>query len=719
LAERLDKNILLRSQLMKRFLFILLLTSFFLEARPSQIDKGYEALRIYDYFKAREIFYKQLKKHPAEAAFGLATIFYRNDNPFHQLDSSYKYISICHASWQILLPENKIKLKFTYHIYDSTLISLHDSICKKAYFKFILNPSIETAEKYLEIYNQSNYLKKVICLRDSFAFTQLKTKHSSEECKNYIYTYPQSCYLDEARSLFEFSLYTETTSAKNDKGYLTYLAKFSAGKYIQLAKEELLNCYVKNKNATGIYTFIKNFGKTYPTTYGWNMLLGIEVPNYSKTELETFLSKYPDYPLKNEIEEEFKFWHTPFFSIKKNDKLGYCDSTGKIMIEPEFAEAEDFNEGYALVQKNDLYGYINKAGKTKIDFQFSEAGIFNNHVAIVQKNKLYYLIDYSNKTLSSQYDEISDFTEGFAVVKRDNLYGVINQNGEEIVKPVFENLSDFSEGIAAFLKNGKYGFIDKQGFTVIAPIYNWVSSFKNSLCRVQYNKFYGLINKKGDFVIEPSFDLIDEACKGIYVVVKNNLYGFIDSTGCLLSEIKYNYNPSLKPAELATGKFLRLITAKKQDLQSLNGNKYFSEQNFEEVLLPVNNLVVVKEKNKYSLYSLNKSSFIKKAIPAIYTDAKYWYLETKKGISVYDINLNKTLFTLEADKITSFTSTYFIVEDEEGKGLFDINGIEILAPLYDEIKNTSLSSLLYIVRNEKGAYFNISARSFIWKEDGF
>ncbi len=690
-----------------------------MEAYPSQIDKGYEALRIYDYFKAKEIFYKQLKKHPTEAAFGLATIFYRNDNPFHQLDSSYKYISICKTHWQILLPEKKSEIEIAYHIYDSTLTSLHDSICKNAYFKFILHPTIESSEKYLSVYYQSDYNKKVICLRDSFAFTQLKTKLSSEECKNYINTYPQSCYLDEARSLFEFSLYIETTAARNDKGYLNYLEKFPKGKYIQLAKEELLNYYVKNKNALGIYTFIKNFGKTYPTTYAWSMLLGIEVPNYSKIELETFLNKYPDYPLKNEIEEEFKFWHTPFFSIKKKDKFGYCDSTGKIMIEPEFTEAEDFNEGYALVQKNDLYGYINKVGKTKIDFQFTEASVFNNHIAVVQKNKLYYLIDYSNKILSSKYDEISDFTEGFAIVKRNNLYGVLNQNGEEIVKPVFENLSDFSEGIAAFFKNGKYGFIDKQGFTVIAPMYNWVSSFKNGLCRIQYNKFYGLINKKGDFVIEPSFDMIDEACKGVYVVVKNNFYGFIDSTGCLLSEIKYNYNPSLKPAELANGKFLRLITAKKQDLQSINGNKYFSDQNFEEVLLPVNNLTVVKEKNKYNVYNLNKSSFIKKSVPSIYTDTKYWYLVTKKGIGIYDINLAKILFTLEADKITSLTSTYFVVEAEEGKGLVDINGNEILSPLYDEIKITSLSNLLYVERNEKGAYFNISARGFIWKEDGF
>ncbi|MGZ3862460.1 MAG: WG repeat-containing protein [Bacteroidia bacterium] len=703
---------------MKRFSVIILLLCH-AEMRPSQIDKAFEALRIYDYFKAKQIFYKQLKKHPAEAGYGLATIYFRNDNPFHQLDSSYKYIIICRNSKEVLSPEKKLLAEKKYNITDTAISILHDSVCYKAYMKFMRNPTIESSEKYLQVYFQSPFNKKVFCLRDSFAFTQLKTKMSSEACQNYMLTYPQSCYLDETRSMNEFSLYIETTGTRTDKGYETYLSKFPTGKYIQLAKEELLNFYVKQKDAKNIYSFIKKYGSSYPTTYAWNMLLGIEVPDYTKNELENFLNKYPDYPQKADIEEEFKYWQVPFLSIKKNDLLGFCDSTGKTVIEPQYTEAEDFSEGYALVQKNDLYGYINKPGKIKIDFQFTEASSFINHVAIVQKDKMYYLIDYSNKVLSARYDEIADFSEGMAIVKKNNLYGAINLNGEEIVKPAFENLGDYSEGLAAFNKNGQYGFIDKQGFTFISPMYNWVSPFKNGACRVQYNKFYGLINKKGDFIIKPEYDILDEASKGIYLLVKNNLYGFADSTGCLLSEIKYNYNPALKPAELAGNNFMRLITAKKQDLQSANGNKLFADQNYDEVFLPVNNLVLIKEKNKYSIYNLAKVAFAKKNLASVYTDGTYWYLRNKKGLNVYAPDLSGALFAYDAEKISSFEKNYFLVEGEDGKGLLGINGNEILSPVYDEIKAGIVPDIFYVVRNEKGAYYSVSARNFIWKEDGF
>ena len=60
------------------------------------LDKAFEALRIFDYFKARELFTKQVPKHPAGAWYGLSVITGRADNPFYQLDSALTYVG---PSW--------------------------------------------------------------------------------------------------------------------------------------------------------------------------------------------------------------------------------------------------------------------------------------------------------------------------------------------------------------------------------------------------------------------------------------------------------------------------------------------------------------------------------------------------------------------------------------------------------------------------------------------
>jgi hypothetical protein len=88
-------------------------------------------------------------------------------------------------------------------------------------------------------------------------------------------------------------------------------------------------------------------------------------------------------------------------------------------------------------------------------------------------------------------------------------------------------------------------------------------------------------------------------------------------------------------------------------------------------------------------------------------------------LNVYDLALDKLLFTLPATHAIVFNNKYLLEENEDGKGLTDLNGAELLPMQYDEIQTTHLPNLLYIEKNEKGAYFHASSRSFIWKEEGF
>ena len=528
--------------------------------------------------------------------------------------------------------------------------------------------------------------------------------------------YPQSCYLQNACWLLDYAIYQETTASKNDAAYLNYIKQNGNTKYTQQAKEELLAYYIQTKNATGIYYYIKNINASY---YAWNALFSLEIKNYAKKNLQSFLEKYPDYPDKKQLEEEFVYWQTPLFSIKNVGKYGFADSTGKICIEPLYNEVEDFKEGYALAEKDNLYGYINKAGRVKIDFQYTDASSFSQQTAIVQQHKTSFLIDHAAKKISADYDDIADFVENTAIVKKNNLYGAINHSGEEIIKSSFFGLSDFTENVAAFMQNNKYGFINKQGFTVIAPIFTWVSGFKNNQCRVKIDNRLGVINKHGDFIIEPKYDVIDEPYKGIYLVVKNNLYGFIDSTGCSLSEIKYAYNPSLRAADLTNGAFMRLIKDNREELQDKNGAKYFTQEKFVQIQLGENDIVAGLKKNKAQFYSISKTTLPKTIFNKVYTDKKYWYCNNDKGFSVFTSSLKEKLFTVHADEVKFLSDNFFTYASDNGNGIITKTGAVVLEAFFDEITATHEPNIFYIERKEKGAYFNVNTFKFIWQENGF
>lgn len=76
------------------------------------------------------------------------------------------------------------------------------------------------------------------------------------------------------------------------------------------------------------------------------------------------------------------------FPIKQNDKYGYKNTSGEIVIKPRFNEACKFSEGLACVKIKSKWGYINKNGKIVIEPQFDKAESFSNGRARVMKFKM-------------------------------------------------------------------------------------------------------------------------------------------------------------------------------------------------------------------------------------------------------------------------------------------------------------------------------------------
>ncbi len=66
-------------------------------------------------------------------------------------------------------------------------------------------------------------------------------------------------------------------------------------------------------------------------------------------------------------------------------KYGFIDKSGKVVIEPQFDDAEPFSEGLAKVEKDDKYGFIDKSGKVVIEPQFDDAEPFSEGLAKVRR----------------------------------------------------------------------------------------------------------------------------------------------------------------------------------------------------------------------------------------------------------------------------------------------------------------------------------------------
>jgi hypothetical protein len=163
-----------------------------------------------------------------------------------------------------------------------------------------------------------------------------------------------------------------------------------------------------------------------------------------------------------------------------NNKWGFIDEQGKVVIPHEYESAGNFSEGLAAVMREGKWGFIDKTGKIIIVPQYGFVDDFHEGYAVATQgewmaSKKGYINKQGKIVISFEYEQANGFSSNRAVVKLNGKWGCINTEGVLVVPCIYDGLSDFSdEGVAkAFYgadpRERQYIFIDKQGNEVREP----------------------------------------------------------------------------------------------------------------------------------------------------------------------------------------------------------------------------------------------------------
>jgi hypothetical protein len=211
---------------------------------------------------------------------------------------------------------------------------------------------------------------------------------------------------------------------------------------------------------------------------------------------------------------------TPLFRIVQNNKTGYIDSTGKIIITPKFHNGSDFSEGLAAVRKNGYYGFIDRRGEFAIKPEFDLATRFIKGLAFVYKDGRPFVIDKKGKTvLPPVYASLAYVNEDLAIVTTINgKTGLMNlQSKKLIADTVFKSISDFREGVAVVegpeisednRMMDQWAVIDPDGkFIVPFGKYAYIEAFSDGVARISFmdkkkKDTEGVIDVKGHLLFE-------------------------------------------------------------------------------------------------------------------------------------------------------------------------------------------------------------------------
>jgi len=266
------------------------------------------------------------------------------------------------------------------------------------------------------------------------------------------------------------------------------------------------------------------------------------------------------------------------WEVRVLTKAGFIDSSGRLVINPQFEEVGFFSEGLCPARRGPLWGYIDQTGRSLIQPQFDEAGFFSEGLAAVSvKGRMGYINRAGVRVIAAAFEEAGPFQEGRARIKLAGRWGYLDLKGNRIGPTGYEEARDFFGGLAAVRMRGQWGYIDKEGKVVIPPRFLAAEDFQEgravvgtpgganfidprgrvlfagrkfpevqffseglAAVRLVPSGFFGFINTEGATVILPRYTRALPFCGGLAAVSLGERWGYIDRQGKVAIDFQYN-----------------------------------------------------------------------------------------------------------------------------------------------------------------------------------
>ena len=649
---------------LKHIQILPLLTLFFLAG--CHVRKGYEALEIHNYFEAKQQFEKGIKKNTSPSAFGLSRIYFRNDNPFHNIDSAYHYGLLAVESFNEADEKKQVKW---FETVDYTLGKAvkHRAMMSDFFFEAAKDSnSVMAMKHFIAKHPWSIRMDSAVYLLDELAFENVKEKGKSSSYSKYLKQYPESHRSEDARAAMFEAQYNETITPGSVLSFNEFISKYPDNPYVAEAKEKLYKLSIQKNTIAEYEKFILEYPNSPYIEDAWKNLYRLSIADYSKETITLFLEDHPNFPFPGMIQNDLELVGKELYLFKKNGLYGFMNREGETMIEADYSYASNFSNGLAVVVCNDLFGYVDKSGDIVIDCIFDEAQDFNQGKAIVEKGGKYGLIDPTGDfILAPEFLDIGTVSEGLFYAESENGFKYYSLDGSVAISEEFDEAFAFETGLAKVKSKGVVGFIDKEGSFLVQTTKGDLRRFHDTLFVLKLRDSSTFVSPTG-VIDDLYFDRIGVLKENRAIVSKGGQYGYVDRNA-------------------------KIVIA----LDRKEYSNYFQFAQFE------NGHAKVFRQDRYALMD----SLGKNVLPAIFTGiGSYGELipvSKGKGWGYTDSKVRLKI-NYQYDYAYPFINNLAIVELDGLVGLINSDGDEVTPIHFEELNRTGFDYFIFRSQGRKG-----------------
>ncbi len=691
-----------------------LLLSFVATKPSSKLRKGFEALGVYNYFLAKDLFYDALKKDSVAAAFGLSEIYGRDKNPFFDLDSAFKYSLLASAKY----PRIEAKDSMDYLSLGIDSAALAEQLIRVDSLLFervVLIHSIVAYDDYSKLHVSKPFRQRAIDARNAMAYAVAAAENQSEALLVFMQDYPDASEGAEAEKQYQKLLFEEKTKSGSVSAFKSFLKNFPESPYAEVAQSKIYERYTSDQTAASFVEFILENPDNQNVNRAWRNIYQLEVGDKSPLSIAAFSLKYPNYPFQNELKADFDFATTRFYPFSQDTLFGFIDEKGEVRIEPIFEWVEPFSEGLAAVGRNEKMAYVEKSGAFIIDFELDDGYAFKGGYAVATVDDAYGVIDRNGSWLiPADFDDIGEFNDSLCYVGKDGLYGYYNTYGKLAITLKYDDATDFSFKRAVVTTGGKRALINTSGRELTGFEFDWIEAFPDSIAPARYKlgDAYGLIDHNGKVLCAPLYERIGDFSEGLALATSGKRFGFIGVKADTIVPFSYDYSSEALLKSNFTNGYAPVYQKDKIGVINKKGEKIFPAI-FEDVGLFEGELIAVKKKGSWGYANREVDLVIPYRFDQAETFRDSTAIVAKDGLfGAIDAN-GKYVLPMAFAKIERLEKGFLVLDSLFG--ILGATGDTLVGFEYDEAKILDPYVVRFTQNNGKEAYYDYRNNRFIWK----
>ena len=690
---------------MTRFVIITVSLIFSFQLFAGKIEKAFHCLEQMDYFQAKKLFEKELVHFESPSSYGLALIYYRKNNPYHNYDSAYHYILKSENSYA-KLNDKQIVYFYDFGLSMESITELKSFILKSLFVQVKSSGNSDAYDHFLHLNPSFEERNIALLKRDSIIFYDAISRNSSFYYDSILQVYPSIIYKSQILEKRELAYYSENTTQGTTLEFVNFVLNNPSSPYVNDAQDRVFELETPNHTIPEYLSFIKRFPSYHNVKLAWERIYQSYMVEYSDDRVKQFKKEYPDFPFKDLLKRDMELVKLILYPYKKDSLYGWMDHAGNTKSYPRYHSLNFFSEGLSLAQKNGDYGYVDKLDNIVIPFVYDFASDFSNGRAVVEVGGKSGVINRIGKLVFPlEFNEIIQVANNLFAASKDSLYALYDLDGKIIDSELFDDVFPIENGFIKFKKNGKIGFLNPKGKVVVQANAKEQFFYSDSLVVFRDSLLFGIKNLEDKITLKPIYEMIYPLVNGRAIFLLNHKFGYLDEKGNKV--IKNTFDPIPNYGQLCNFNhgYAKVKVKGKFGIIDTKGKFYVNPEYVG--MGEIGHLISFSKGKLWGYFKLEDKSL---AVQPIFDFASSFH----SGLAIVDV---KGLQGVINDKakwvipsvykaIKAVNEEIFIVSNGEKYGLINSKGDLVLEMIFTQIRQLNKDLLLLNIGDDL-KYFHL------------